>query len=111
MFMGPLDDKLEKTLILLGHKESQYGTDYLREAIPLYRRGCSMMRDIYGVIADRYGCTTGSVERAMRYSIATAWPLGWDEAKSKYFGNIAALGAPPTTREYIARLARFYNAN
>jgi two-component system response regulator (stage 0 sporulation protein A) len=96
----------------------------LREiGIPVHNRGYRLLRDaillalekpetlfavsrlLYPPVAERYGSSSKSVERAIGRAIEIAWERGEKDVLQKYF-NIFALpaGYKPTTKEFIAHI-------
>lgn len=101
------EQKVEKTLLELGHRENLLGTAYIRMALPMWRQGMSITKELYPALAKAAGSTPSRVERAMRHSIATAWDRGNLDAQREYFGyTVSPVRGVPTVSEYVARMAR-----
>lgn len=100
--------KLDECMMELGHPENQLGAEYIRMAVPMYESGLRhMTKELYPGIAAAANTTPSRVERAIRYSIETAWNRGSPEAHNRMFGNsIDPDTGKPTNSEYLARMAR-----
>lgn len=101
------EQKLDKVMLELGHRDSVMGTEYIRIGAALYERGMAMVKELYPAIAKAANSTPSRVERAMRHSIATAWGRGSLDAQRKYFGySVNPDRGAPTVGEFLARIAR-----
>lgn len=99
---------LDILMLGMGHKENLLGTQYLREAVPLYASGYTRMsKDLYPELAKMFGTTASCVERAIRHSIESAITITDPDFILENFGNtIDPSKGKPSNSEYIARLAR-----
>lgn len=86
------------------------GYVYLREAIMLVlddpTRIDSITKNLYPVIAKKFGTSNEKVERAMRSAIEIAWERGNIQIINEIFGYIVDIGrGKPTNSEFIALIA------
>ena len=102
------EEKLDRIMLELGHRENLLGTEYLRECVRQYAKSPGRLnKAIYPVVAEAKGTTAGRLERDMRHSIETAWKVGSTEAQFEYFGwSVDPVKCRPTVGEFIARMAR-----
>lgn len=101
------EKKLEAVMLELGHDDLNRGTEYLREAVELYRPGVLLTRELYPALAKAHDSTPGGVERCMRHSIEKAWSRGSEAARLQYFGySYDPETGRPRVGEYVARIAR-----
>ena len=100
--------KLDETMLELGHSDNLIGTDYLRQGIALYEAGArAITKELYPAIAKAANSTPARVERTMRHSIERAWERGSWDAQMRCFGHsIDPRKGCPTVSEYLARMAR-----
>lgn len=96
------EKKLYRVMDDLGFRESNSGTEMIRQAVRIVdaNRSAMMCKDVYPAIAG--GMNISRVERAMRAAIAAAqrspgWSDGWAELGGWGY---------PTVSEMIRRLAR-----
>lgn len=101
-------EKLDETLLSLGHAENLTGTRYLRLAVGLYDDGLRCVyKQVYPALALRFDTTPQSVERCIRHAVSRAWMRGDYDAQRRIFGyTVNPNTGVPTNSEYIARLAR-----
>ena len=86
------------------------GYHYLREAIMLSVKDTSMMnsvtKQLYPLVAKKFGTTASRVERAIRHAIEVAWDRGDVDVLNSYFGyTIQNSRGKPTNSEFIAMIA------
>lgn len=104
------NEKLDETLLELGHDDFVRGTALLREAVRRWdvREHPYMTKELYPALAREFGSTPSRVERSMRHTIEKAWLRGDSCLQRRIFG---AAYSPdkgmPTNGGYIAGLARF----
>lgn len=101
------EERLDNTLLALGHDDYNRGTAYIRDAVKMYRPGMMMTKELYPGIARLHESTPARVERSMRHSIGKAWQRGSHQAQLRFFGySIDPQTGVPCVGEYVARLAR-----
>lgn len=86
------------------------GYQYLREAIMMVVENIELINQItkqlYPVIANKYGTTPSRVERAIRHAIEVAWGRGKIEVTENIFGyTVDSSKGKPTNSEFIAMIA------
>ena len=86
------------------------GYQYLREAISLTLRTMdlinSVTKELYPMVAKRFGTTPSRAERAIRHAIEVAWDRGDVDVLSGFFGyTIRSDRGKPTNSEFIALVA------
>ena len=86
------------------------GYHYLREAILLSVQDTAMMnsvtKQLYPLVAKKFGTTASRVERAIRHAIEVAWDRGDVDVLNSYFGyTIQNSRGKPTNSEFIAMIA------
>ncbi len=86
------------------------GYHYLREAIYLSIHDTAMMssvtKQLYPIVAKKFGTTASRVERAIRHAIEVAWDRGDVDILNSYFGyTIQNSRGKPTNSEFIAMIA------
>ena len=86
------------------------GYHYLREAILLSVQDTAMMnsvtKQLYPLVAKKFGTTASRVERAIRHAIEVAWDRGDVDVLNSYFGyTIQNSRGKPTNAEFIAMIA------
>ncbi|MBQ6552367.1 MAG: sporulation transcription factor Spo0A [Clostridia bacterium] len=86
------------------------GYQYLREAIMLTLRDMdlinSVTKELYPMVAKRFGTTPSRAERAIRHAIEVAWDRGDVEVLNGFFGyTIRSDRGKPTNSEFIALVA------
>ena len=86
------------------------GYQYLREAISLTLRDMelinSVTKELYPMVAKRFGTTPSRAERAIRHAIEVAWDRGDVDVLSGFFGyTIRSDRGKPTNSEFIALVA------
>lgn len=107
-----LNASVSVTLTHLGVPAHLSGYMYLQDAMLLLldapRQVVHICRDIYPVIASKYGTTPGAVERNMRTAITQVWLRGGEAAWVKFTGQPGpAMGQTPTNSEFLMELAEF----
>lgn len=86
------------------------GYQYLREAISLTLQNMdlinSVTKELYPMVAKRFGTTPSRAERAIRHAIEVAWDRGDVDVLSGFFGyTIRSDRGKPTNSEFIALVA------
>ncbi|MDD6214445.1 MAG: sporulation transcription factor Spo0A [Firmicutes bacterium] len=86
------------------------GYQYVRTAIMMVVQDMELLnyitKQLYPVIAKKYGTTSSRVERAIRHSIEVAWSRGRPETMNQIFGYTIDTGkGKPTNSEFIAMVA------
>ena len=86
------------------------GYQYLREAISLVLRDMdlinSVTKELYPMVAKRFGTTPSRAERAIRHAIEVAWDRGDVDVLNGFFGyTIRSDRGKPTNSEFIAYVA------
>lgn len=86
------------------------GYQYLRDAIVSVVQEVSLLgavtKELYPMIAEKYGTTASRVERAIRHAIELAWDRGNIEFMNHFFGyTINVDRGKPTNSEFIAMVA------
>lgn len=86
------------------------GYQYLREAIALVLRDMdlinSVTKELYPMVAKRFGTTPSRAERAIRHAIEVAWDRGDVDVLNNFFGyTIRSDRGKPTNSEFIAYVA------
>ncbi len=86
------------------------GYQYLREAISLALRDMdlinSVTKELYPMVAKRFGTTPSRAERAIRHAIEVAWDRGDVDVLNNFFGyTIRSDRGKPTNSEFIAYVA------
>lgn len=111
---GDIDCDLTTLLIDMGIPARLSGYTYLREALHLvidlgtFPDGM-LSKQVYPVIAKKYGKSTASIEKAIRTAIETAWVRGRTDILDKMFGyTVSAQRGKPTNTEFIAMIADRY---
>lgn len=101
--------QISKSLLTLGFKPKLKGYIYTKEAIYFYILNPfvdSIVTDVYARIAQKYGITTTSVERAIRSSIECAWYRDGINQKHELFQySYLQTKYHPTNSEFIATMA------
>ena len=89
---------------LVGYRYLEYGIELLNENPD---RIYYVTKDLYPVIAQRYGTSWLSVEHAIRTAVAICWERG----NRTFLNEIAGytLKTRPTASEFIAILYKFQN--
>lgn len=96
----------------IGVRAHTKGFKYLRTAILLTLDDpgiiCAVTKELYPAVAEQYGTTACSVERAMRSAIEHAWSKGDIAALGKYFAyDMTSLQPRPTNSFFIATIAEY----
>lgn len=86
------------------------GYHYLRYGILLAVADMELInaitKQLYPMIAKRYGTTSSRTERAIRHAIEVAWDRGDVDVLNSYFGyTIQSIRGKPTNSEFIAMIA------
>ncbi|MBR5281044.1 MAG: sporulation transcription factor Spo0A [Clostridia bacterium] len=112
---GDIDCDLTTLLIDMGIPARLSGYTYLREAIHLvidmgtFPDGM-LSKQVYPIIAKKYGKSTASIEKAIRTAIETAWLRGRTDILDRMFGyTVSAQRGKPTNTEFIAMIADRYS--
>ena len=103
------DDKIMELFKMCEMNVNMVGYKYFNDAVKIKLNAgakLNMERDIYAVIADRYGVQAGTVDRAMRNAINAMWDRQ-GMATFNYFINkgIFSLKEKPTNQQFICALA------
>jgi len=106
----PFENELSNILIDIGIIPKVRGYSYLRRAVSIavYRSDLSysVTKTLYPSVAEYYGTTAVSVERAIRHAIETSFNNGKMAKLNSIFGmNIYRSNEKPTNSELIALLA------
>ena len=119
--------KVAKAQRALIDVEERLSALFTRFGIPAYQKGYCFLRTalvrvieerqsikqgdvtkLYEEVADEYGVSMSSVEKAMRHSIETAFERGNLEELDKVFGNIIDCSKGKTTNsEFIATVSEY----
>jgi two-component system response regulator (stage 0 sporulation protein A) len=83
---------------------------YLREAILLVTERVELLggvtKELYPLVAQKFGTTPSRVERAIRHAIEVAWSRGNIDAIHRFFGyTVDYERGKPTNSEFIAMVA------
>lgn len=98
---------LDNKLLYLGFREVTCGTDMLRYAVEVWSPGMAISKELYPMVAKKFGSTPSRVERAMRHAIESAWERGDPYTIEHCFGySISADKGKPTVSEFVCRMAR-----
>lgn len=85
------------------------GYQYIREGVLiLYAEDitCSVTKDVYPIIAEKYQTTSSRVERAIRHAIEISWTRGDIALIENLFGNSIDFDrSRPTNSEFLSTLA------
>jgi len=105
-----LDVEVTRIIHQMGVPAHIKGYQYLRDAILFVVEEVSLLgavtKELYPMIADKYGTTPSRVERAIRHAIELAWDRGNVEMMTKFFGyTINVERGKPTNSEFIAMVA------
>lgn len=105
----PIMQQISKSILSLGFKPKLKGYIYTKEAIYIYVLNPlvdSIVTDVYAKIAQKYGITTTSVERAIRNSIECAWYRdGINKQHELFRYSYLQSEYHPTNTEFIATIA------
>lgn len=103
-----LEAKIGAILLQLRMPAHLSGYRFLRTAVLSVMENPALMRhvtkELYPVVAEKYGTTAGCVERSIRHAIATAWNRGRPEAFSWLMCCRMQSCDRPTTCEVLSRL-------
>lgn len=102
--------EITRLLLAVGVPAQLNGYQYLREAIFMTLQSVeyisSVTKRLYPSLADQFGVTAASVERAIRHAIETSWARGSVEMIDCIFGyTVDDCKGKPTNSEFIAMLA------
>ena len=109
---GQSEDKppfLKITVILvgLGITANYSGFFYIRDAVLILTKDFNpqkrLMKDVFSVVAEKYGVTASGIDRAVRKSIEKAWLKGKIQSRIDIFGD----GERPTNLQFIAQLSDY----
>ncbi len=99
--------ELDHKMLRLGFRENILGTAMLREAVQIWEPGMGITKELYPILAKKFGSTATRVERAMRHAITTAWERGDTQTILSCFGySVDPFRGAPTVSEFVARMAR-----
>lgn len=109
-FQKNMDVEVTRIIHQMGVPAHIKGYQYLRDAILFVIDEVSLLgavtKELYPMIADKYGTTASRVERAIRHAIELAWDRGNVEMMTKFFGyTINIERGKPTNSEFIAMVA------
>lgn len=98
----------ESVLMPLGFSEKHAGTRYLQLLVSMRILGAdTSLGEAYRYIAESYRTTPAAVEKAIRYSIESAWSKGSPFMQQKLFGNsVDASKGKPTNAEFVETVVR-----
>lgn len=102
--------EITRLLLAVGVPAQLNGYQYLREAIFLTLQSIeyisAVTKMLYPGLAEQFGVTAASVERAIRHAIETSWARGSVETIDYIFGyTVDDCKGKPTNSEFIAMLA------
>ncbi len=105
-----LDDRVSNIFLGLGIPAHIKGYQFLREAVRLVvedpDRINRITKELYPMIARRFGTSASKVERAIRHAIEVAWSRGRVDTLNRAFGcRVAIPEDKPTNGEFIALIA------
>ncbi len=105
-----LDVEVTKIIHQMGVPAHIKGYQYLRDAILFVIDEVNLLgavtKELYPMIAQKYGTTASRVERAIRHAIELAWDRGNVDMMNKFFGyTINVERGKPTNSEFIAMVA------
>ena len=105
-----LDVEVTNIIHQMGVPAHIKGYQYLRDAIILVIGEINLLgavtKELYPMIAQKYGTTPNRVERAIRHAIELAWDRGNIDMMNKFFGyTINVERGKPTNSEFIAMIA------
>lgn len=106
----PVEEKIEQYLENIGITYDMSGRKYIAEAARLVlERGIfdvQLGRDIYPIIARRYGKSDASIDRAIGNAIKKAWRISSMETLARYYTPKTSLyKGVPTNKEFIFYVA------
>lgn len=109
-FQKNMDVEVTRIIHQMGVPAHIKGYQYLRDAILFVIDEVSLLgavtKELYPMIAEKYGTTASRVERAIRHAIELAWDRGNVEMMTKFFGyTINIERGKPTNSEFIAMVA------
>jgi len=109
-FQRNMDVEVTRIIHQMGVPAHIKGYQYLRDAILFVIDEVSLLgavtKELYPMIAEKYGTTASRVERAIRHAIELAWDRGNVEMMTKFFGyTINIERGKPTNSEFIAMVA------
>lgn len=100
---------ISESLIDSGFRPNLKGFTYIKEAIYIHHVIISTnkaFRDIYAAIAESYGISVGSVERAIKSSIESAWNTDKLNKLHNIFASFCInKEKPPSNSQFIAVMA------
>lgn len=98
---------LDHKMVWMGFQETTKGTAMLRDAVEMWHPGMMLTKELYPVLAKKYGVTASIAERRMRFAIEAAAGRGNSAMWGETFGHsvFAAVDAP-TVGEFIGRMQR-----
>ena len=109
-FQKNMDVEVTRIIHQMGVPAHIKGYQYLRDAILFVIDEVSLLgavtKELYPMIAEKYGTTASRVEREIRHAIELAWDRGNVEMMTKFFGyTINIERGKPTNSEFIAMVA------
>ncbi|MDR3271275.1 MAG: sporulation transcription factor Spo0A [Peptococcaceae bacterium] len=105
-----IDVRITEILFFVGVPAQIKGFQYLREGIKMVMENPKLInritRELYPMIAQKFGATSTKVERAIRHAIKVAWSKNKLEKLNQLFGvQIYCRNEKPTNGELIALIA------
>lgn len=98
--------ELNNKMLWMGFRDNLQGTAMLREAVQLWELGMPITKELYPMIAKKFGSTPSRVERCMRHAIESAWDRGdLRTIDSVFCGTVSARRGLPTVSEFVSRMA------
>lgn len=105
---SPLEVRISQLLIQLGIPASLLGYHYCRDAISIMykQEECSITKDVYRLVAEKWNTTPARVERGIRNAIEVCFDRGNTEKLEQYFGySLSPKKGKATNSEFIAMIA------
>lgn len=105
------EDAAKAVLMEVGVSANLSGHRYLVAALALVARkpelmDRSLIKGVYGAVAEQMGTTDSKVERGMRHAIEAAWARCDPEALYAWFGNsVSPDKGRPTVGQFLGRMA------
>ena len=105
------EDAAKAVLMEVGVSAHLSGHRYLVAALALVARkpelmDRSLIKGVYGAVAEQMGTTDSKVERGMRHAIEAAWDRCDPEVLYAWFGNSVSIDkGRPTVGQFLGRMA------
>lgn len=105
-----LDIRITEIMHQIGVPAHIKGYMYLREAIMMVVKEIELLgaitKELYPLVAQKYGTTPSRVERAIRHAIEVSWERGNIKAIYNIFGSaVSTESGKPTNSQFIAKIA------